>query len=115
LLSAVHLVYAASIGFVIYIRPGDHSWANIAWLLGSWLLSEFGGVVSPSPLMVVGFYLLLGGSVAAGIVAMQAVRALGSQERRGDCVWRLALASLLWGVWVPVPYSGTIFYWFEAY
>jgi hypothetical protein len=65
--------------------------------------------------MAVGFYLLLGGSVLAGIIAMQAIRGLDSTGGHEGYGWRLWLALLLWGAWVPIPYRGTIFYWFESY
>jgi hypothetical protein len=114
LLSAVHFVSGTLIGLVIYLRPGDYSWVSVAWLPGSLLLYRFGSVIEASPLMAAGFYLLLGGSVLAGVIAMQAIRGLVSAEGHGGYVQRLSLA-LLWGVWVPMPYRGIIFYWFESY
>src|SRR5262249_10599486 len=74
LLSSVHFVSATLIGLVIYVRPGDYSWVSVAWLPGSLLIYRFGGLVDPSPLMGVGIYLLLGGSVLTGVLAMQVIR-----------------------------------------
>jgi hypothetical protein len=54
-LSVVHFFYAASVGLVIYARPGNYTWASAAWLPGSLLLAQFGSVISPSPLMGLGF------------------------------------------------------------
>ena len=115
LLSAVHFVYATLIGLVIYLRPGDYSWVSVAWLPGGVLLYRFGRLIEPSPLMGMGFYLLLGGSVLAGVIAMQAIRGLVLADGHGGYGWRLWVALLLWGLWVPMPYRGTIFYWFESY
>lgn len=114
LLSAVHFVSATLIGLVIYVPPGDYSWVSVAWLPGSLLLYRFGRLTGPSPLMALGFYILLGGSVLAGVIAMQAIRGLVSAGGHGGYGRRLSL-TLLWGVWVPMPYRGTIFYWFESY
>ncbi len=114
LLSAVHFVYGTVIGLIIYVRPGDYSWVNVAWLPGSLLLYRFGRLIEPSPLMAVGLYLLLGGSVLAGVIAMQTIRGVVSAGGHAGYGRRLLLA-LLWGLWVPMPYRGTIFYWFESY
>jgi hypothetical protein len=114
LLSVVHLVYATITGLVIYLRPGDYSWVSIAWLPGGVLLYRFGSLLG-SPMMAMGSYLLLGGSVLAGVIAMQAIRVSVLADGHGGYGWRLWVALLLWGVWVPMPYRGTIFYWFESY
>jgi hypothetical protein len=108
LLSAVHFVYAAGIGLVIYARSGTRSWVNIAWLPGCLLISTNTSIINLSPFMPFGHLLLLLGSVATGVIGTRTVRAPG----RGWWSW---LAWLLWAVWVPVPYPWTPFYWFEAY
>jgi hypothetical protein len=108
-------VYATVVGFAIYLRQSDYGWVSLAWLPGSVLIHRFGRLIEPSPLMAAGVYLLVGGSILAGTIAMQALRALASDERAQHGGWKLLLALLLWGVWVPMPFPGTIFYWFEAY
>jgi hypothetical protein len=113
--SAVHFVYATLIGFVIDLRLDSCLWVSIAWLPGSLLLDRFGSLVDGSPLMAVGFYLLIGGSILAGITATKAIRGLVPDEGHRGYDGRFWLALLLWIVWVPVPFRGTIFYWFEAY
>jgi hypothetical protein len=115
LLSAIHLVYATFIGLVIYLRHRDYGWVSLAWLPGSVQIHRFGRLIGPAPLMGVGWDLLFGGSILAGTIAMQALRALASGEADQRGGWKLLLALLLWCVWLRVPLPGTIFYWFEAY
>jgi hypothetical protein len=112
--SLIHFFYATSAGLLIYMRPGNYTWVSVAWLPGSLLLSEFGSLHN-SPLMTLGFHLHPVGSIAAGVVAMQALRALITREGRRRYGWRFWLALLLWFAWIPVPFRGTFFYWFESY
>jgi hypothetical protein len=46
---------------------------------------------------------------------MQAVRSLSTSGNSEGLGWHFWLALLLWVVWIPVPFEGTFFYWFEAY
>jgi hypothetical protein len=114
-LSGIHFVYASCVALLFYMQPGNFTWVNVAWLPGSLLVAEFGSLVSPSPLAALGFWLHPLGSVAAGVVAMGAIRALAARERRRRNGWRVLLAAALWVIWTPVPFRGALFYWFEAY
>ena len=114
-LSGVHFLYATCVALTIYMQPGDFTWVNVAWMPGSLLVAKFGSLVSPSPLMGLGFWLHPLGSVAAGVLAMRAIRGLRAGQRRRKNAWKVLLAAMLWLLWTPVPFRGTFFYWFEAY
>jgi hypothetical protein len=115
ILSGLHFTYATCVGLLIYLQPGSYTWVNVAWLPGSLLVAEFGTLVSPPPLMTLGFWLLPFGSIAAGVLAMRALRALRARAWHRKNGWEALLAAVLWVVWTPVPFRGTFFYWFETY
>jgi len=85
----------------------EYAWTNLAWLPGGLLLPLDGGLSVPGAL------LMLVGSGAAGLALASALAGwvAGSRPRFGRRGWRLWLAVVLWGVWVPVPVASTITYW----
>jgi hypothetical protein len=94
---------------------GNFTWINIAWIPGGLLFAQFGSVISPSPLMGLGFWLHPLGSAMSGILAARAVRFLSTRGKDERLEWHFWLALLLRVVWVPVPFRATFFYWFESY
>jgi hypothetical protein len=114
ILSGIHFAYARCVALLIYMQPGDFTWVNLAWSPGSLLLARFGSLLG-SPLMALGFWLHPLGSIAAGVLTMRAIRALGARECRRTTMGKMLLAAALWVVWTPVPFRGTFFYWFEYY
>jgi hypothetical protein len=108
LFTAIHFGYATCFGLLVNQRPGGYVWSSLPWAPGFMLIYWSGELVGPSPLIGAGLCFLVGGSILAGILAMQAVRGSSSDawnRRYGLMFW---LALLTWSVWLPVPFRGTL-------
>jgi hypothetical protein len=123
-LSVVHFATATWVSYLLFGFAGGietdgaftryggihYAWTNLAWLPGGLLMMADG------PLAGIGAVLLLAGSGAAGYLAASLFRRFlsGSPARLGRWGWRLWGPLVLWLVWVPLPATATLTYWYTV-
>ncbi len=126
-LAVAHVVYASVVGMEIFrIRGGftdigggwtaiggvERSWTPVAWLPAG-VVFFLADRLHLEPLAGAGMILALGGSIAAAVLTVKAIRALCRSTGRnfGRYAWKLWLPVLLWVGWLPVPFEMTWTYW----